>query len=54
VLTQIYGDLRHQSGFVLLTNGDSGNEASAQAYDDIEQLVLQFSNSFAAHTSSTP
>ncbi|MCO7191081.1 MULTISPECIES: serine hydrolase [unclassified Pseudoalteromonas] len=54
VLTQIYGDLRHQSGFVLLTNGDSGNEASAQAYDDIEQLVLLFSNSFSAHTRATP
>ncbi|QTL36309.1 serine hydrolase [Pseudoalteromonas viridis] len=46
VLTQIYGDLRQQRGFVLLTNGDSGNDSSAQAYDDIEQLVLTFSYGF--------
>ncbi|ALU43449.1 serine hydrolase [Pseudoalteromonas rubra] len=43
VLTQVYGDMRHQRGFVLLTNADSGNDTSAQAYDDIAQLVLAFS-----------
>ncbi|MCG7563881.1 serine hydrolase [Pseudoalteromonas sp. McH1-42] len=46
VLTQIYGDMRHQRGFVLLTNADSGNDTSAQAYDDIAQLVQAFSYSF--------
>lgn len=42
VTTQILLDTRQQSGYVLLTNADSDNEATLASFEQLNQLVRRF------------
>jgi hypothetical protein len=41
VMSQMIGDVRHNNGIVLLSNGDDNHEAHEEAMAIIQQLALQ-------------